>query len=73
MENCTADLLMPKMKNKPLVDPLDELPVSEVGEWSVDDKHRLLREYVDATRGARVRYQHCAYVDFNAACSIALS
>lgn len=50
------------MKRSP-IDPADKLPVAEVGEWSVELKHRLLREYVDAIWPARAKYSHRAYVD----------
>jgi three-Cys-motif partner protein len=45
------------------IDPADELPIAEVGEWSVDLKHRLLREYVEATWAARGKYSSRGYVD----------
>lgn len=51
------------MKKRSPVDPADDLPVAEVGEWSVELKHRLLREYVDATWGTRAKYRHRGYVD----------
>jgi three-Cys-motif partner protein len=51
------------MKKRSLIDPADDLPVAEVGEWSVELKHRLLREYVDATWGARAKYPQRGYVD----------
>lgn len=51
------------MKKRSPIDPADGLPVAEVGEWSVELKHRLLREYVVATWGARAKYRHRGYVD----------
>ncbi|MDP2239644.1 MAG: three-Cys-motif partner protein TcmP [Burkholderiales bacterium] len=51
------------MKKPARIDTSDGLPVAEVGEWSVELKHRLLREYVDATWGVRSKYQHRGYVD----------
>ncbi len=51
------------MKKRSPVDPADGLAVAEVGEWSVELKHRLLREYVEATWGARAKYPHHGYVD----------
>lgn len=51
------------MKKRSPIDPDDGLPVAEVGEWSVKFKHSLLREYVDATWGARAKYPDRSYVD----------
>lgn len=51
------------MKMRSPVNPADGLPVAEVGEWSVELKHRLLREYVEATWGARAKYRDRGYID----------
>jgi len=51
------------VKKSSSIDPADGLLVAEVGEWSVELKHRLLREYVDATWPTRAKYSHCGYVD----------
>ena len=45
-----------------LIDPEDGLPVTEVGQWSVE-KHERLRKYIDAAHGARSKFTSCAYVD----------
>lgn len=44
--------------------PLDEdgLPVSEVGAWA-SDKHERLRNYVEASREARRKYEKRTYID----------
>lgn len=44
------------------IDPADNLPALLVGEWA-SEKHRLLREYVDASWGARAKYQDRCYTD----------
>jgi len=45
-----------------MFDPADGLPVTEIGQWSLE-KHERLRKYVDAAHGARGRFSSCAYVD----------
>jgi three-Cys-motif partner protein len=37
------------------LDPLDNLPMDEVGGWALD-KHERLRKYIDASRGARRKF-----------------
>jgi hypothetical protein len=37
------------------IDPIDGLPIGEVGAWA-NEKHELLRRYVDATRGVRRQF-----------------
>ncbi|MGQ0751610.1 MAG: three-Cys-motif partner protein TcmP, partial [Betaproteobacteria bacterium] len=37
------------------LDPADELPAIECGEWS-EDKHELLRQYIDCSHAARRRW-----------------
>jgi three-Cys-motif partner protein len=37
------------------IDPSDGLPLAEVGAWA-NEKHELLRRYVDATRGVRKKW-----------------
>jgi three-Cys-motif partner protein len=37
------------------IDPVDGLPISEVGEWALE-KHALLSRYIDITRAARRKF-----------------
>ena len=50
------------MSTKYIVDPSDNLPAMEVGEWS-PFKHELLAHYIDAARGARRKFPDRAFVD----------
>lgn len=43
------------MSSSPTLDPADGLVVDEVGPWATD-KHERLKRYIDASRGARMRF-----------------
>lgn len=47
---------MAKDKGPPVFDPNDGLEVEKVGPWAVDDKHALVKRYVEITYGARRGY-----------------
>jgi three-Cys-motif partner protein len=46
---------MAKKQPLPTIDPIDNLPIGEVGVW-VLEKHERLRKYVDAAGAARAKY-----------------
>ncbi|MGY2490193.1 three-Cys-motif partner protein TcmP [Cupriavidus sp. CP313] len=45
-----------------IVDPVDGLPVMEVGGWA-REKHDALARYVDASRAARRKFGYSSYID----------
>lgn len=47
---------MAKDKEPPVLDPHDGFEVEKVGPWAVDDKHALVKRYVEITYGARRGY-----------------
>ena len=41
----------------------DGLPIMEVGDWAVNEKHRILGRYIDISHRARAKYTTRTYVD----------
>ncbi|WP_279616262.1 three-Cys-motif partner protein TcmP [Caballeronia sordidicola] len=49
---------------KIVYDPADGLPVMEVGRWVTEEKHRIIKRYIDASWATRRKYKfQRTYVD----------
>ncbi|MGX7004204.1 three-Cys-motif partner protein TcmP [Caballeronia sp. KNU42] len=47
-----------------VIDPLDGLPVMEVGRWVTEEKHQVIKRYIDASWGARQKFtSQRSYID----------
>jgi three-Cys-motif partner protein len=46
-----------------VIDPDDKLPVMVVGRWVTEEKHTIIKRYIDASFGARAKFSTRAYVD----------
>ncbi|WP_204267775.1 hypothetical protein, partial [Citrobacter koseri] len=53
-----------KDEEKVVPDPLDGLPAMVVGRWVTEEKHRIIKRYIDASWAARQKFtSQRTYID----------
>ena len=53
-------------EKKMLIDPSDKLPCMEVGRWVTEEKHQIIRRYIDCSWATRRKFSQRTYIDLYA-------